>query len=64
MDFGQETLLLRKLAHVVLDCECTDEIYKCSEDSQKTEWKQLEDRSWSLDLTGTWVAVEAVDVKG
>lgn len=64
MDFGQETLLFRKLAHVVLDFECIDEIYKGSEDNQKTEWKQLEDWAWSLDLTGTWVAVEGVDVKG
>lgn len=32
-----------------------------SENRMETE---LEDRSWSLDLTGTWVAVEAVDVKG
>lgn len=44
MDFGQETLLFRKLAHVVLDFECIDEIYKGSEDNQKTEWKQ----SWKI----------------
>lgn len=61
MDLGQETLLFRKLAHVILDFECTEEVYKCSEDSQETE---LKDWAWSLDLTGTWVTVEAVDVKG